>query len=139
MNWGKGIAIALTLFIGFILYLAISLMSHKVDLESEDYYLREIAYQEEITALENANKNEKIIVSQDDANVIVQIPEKGIYNDVLLELFRPNNDEQDIKFNIIGTKTFTIQKNQLHPGQYNIEITYRNGELNCLQKDEIYI
>lgn len=139
MNWGKGIAISLILFIGFILYLAITLMSHKVDLESDDYYLREIAYQDEIVAIENGSTDEQILVSQDNANVIVQVPTDGTYNDVLVEFFRPNNDDQDVKFNVSGTKTLTIEKGKLHPGQYNIEITYRNGDKNCLQKSEIYI
>ena len=38
MNWGKGILIGVGLFMGFILFLVISLMTHRVDLESEDYY-----------------------------------------------------------------------------------------------------
>ena len=139
MNWGKGIAIALILFIGFILYLAITLMSHKVDLESDDYYLREIAYQEEITAVENANKYDEIVVSQDETNVIVQIPGEGIYDDILVEFFRPNNNEQDKQYKVVGTKTLIINKSHLTSGQYNVEITYRNGDENCLQKSKIYI
>ena len=41
MNWGKGIVIGMSLFIVFILVLVIGLMSHRVDLQSEDYYQKE--------------------------------------------------------------------------------------------------
>ena len=139
MNWGKGITIAMTLFMGFIVYLVVILMSHKVDLESEDYYVREIAYEDEISALNSGAKNQQIKVTQDDNYLVLQIPETGVYNDVLIELKRPNDNKLDRTYPLKGTKTFMIAKSELTKGQYNIEISYRDGSENCLQKDKIYI
>jgi hypothetical protein len=48
MNWGKGIIIGMGLFMAFIIFLVVNLMMQKVDLESEDYYKREINYESEI-------------------------------------------------------------------------------------------
>ena len=45
MSLGKGIIIAMTGFIGFILYLVFTLMSKNTDLESVDYYKKEIEFQ----------------------------------------------------------------------------------------------
>jgi hypothetical protein len=139
MNWGRGIAIALILFIGFIVYLAVVLMSHKVDLESEDYYLKEITYEDEITALKNAKANEAIKVTQSDDHVVVQIPAEKDYTELSLEFIRPNNEKLDKTYEIKDTKTFTVPKTQLENGQYNIKISYTFKGKSCLQKEKIYI
>ena len=57
MSWGKGIAIALTVFILFIATLVTIIIRQKVDLVSEDYYTQEINYQQEIDGI-NAGNNE---------------------------------------------------------------------------------
>lgn len=139
MNWGKGIAIALILFIGFIVYLATVMMTTHVDLESEDYYKREIAYEEEISAVKNAQKQDSIIVKLDNANLIVQIPESGNYEEVQIDLFRPNNSDDDRSYKLTGTSILTIDKSELKKGIYKIEISYRNGDDFCLQKQDIEI
>ena len=139
MNWGKGIAIALALFIGFIIYLGVTLMSQDVDLETEDYYLREMAYDEEIKAIQNANNGEKIKVKNEDEQIVVVIPSNEDYEDVLIEFNRPNNEKMDKEFKMEGTKTMVISYDILQKGRYNLTITYLSDGRPCLQKEEIYI
>lgn len=139
MNWGKGIAIVLVLFIGFIVYLATILMTRNVDLVSDDYYKREIAYEEEISAIKNSRKQDPIKINVDAANLVIQLPETGNYEDVQVDLFRPNNSDDDRTYQLKGTSIMTIDLNELKEGIYAIEISYRNGEDFCLQKEEIEI
>jgi hypothetical protein len=139
MNWGKGIAIALALFMSFIIYLGVTLMSQDVDLETEDYYLREMAYDEEIKAIKNANSGEKIKVKNEDEQIVVVIPSDADYRDVLIEFNRPNNDKMDKEFKMEGTKTMVIAYDMLQKGKYNLTITYLSDGKPCLQKEEIYI
>jgi len=76
MNWGKGIVIGMVTFMGFIIFLVVGLMMNRVDLESEDYYKREINYEQEITAQENANNlDSKIEIVSNKDFVIVKVPE----------------------------------------------------------------
>lgn len=139
MNWGKGIAIALALFMSFIIYLGVTLMSQDVDLETEDYYLREMAYDEEIKAIKNVNSGEKIKVKNEDEQIVVVIPSDADYRDVLIEFNRPNNDKMDKEFKMEGTKTMVIAYDMLQKGKYNLTITYLSDGKPCLQKEEIYI
>ena len=139
MNWGKGIAIALALFIGFIIYLGVTLMSQDVNLETEDYYLREMAYDEEIKAIQNANNGKKIKVKYEDEQIVVVIPSDEDYEDVLIEFNRPNNEKMDKEFKMEGTKTMVISYDMLQKGKYNLTITYLSDGRPCLQKEEIYI
>lgn len=139
MNWGKGIAIALALFMGFIIYLGVTLMSQDVNLETEDYYLREMAYDEEIKAIQNANNGKKIKVKYEDEQIVVVIPSDEDYEDVLIEFNRPNNEKMDKEFKMEGTKTMVISYDMLQKGKYNLTITYLSDGKPCLQKEEIYI
>jgi hypothetical protein len=42
MNWGKGIIVTMAAFMSFILFMVFTLLSKNTDLESEDYYKKEI-------------------------------------------------------------------------------------------------
>lgn len=139
MNWGKGITIALVLFMGFIIFLTSYMMSRNVDLDNENYYIREIAYEEEITAMKNAGKQERIELTDNETHLIVKLPETGNYEDVQLDLMRPNDDKGDRSFSLRDSRTLTIDKKELEKGSYRVEISYRNGKDNCLQKEEIYL
>ncbi|MBE9491126.1 MAG: FixH family protein, partial [Bacteroidetes bacterium] len=57
INWGTGIVIAFVVFIGFILFLIMLMMSdNKLDHElvTEDYYEKGTFYQKEIDAEKNS-------------------------------------------------------------------------------------
>ncbi len=140
MNWGKGIIIAMALFIGFITFLVISLVSHTIDLESEDYYTREINYEQEITAMENGNKlKSKIEMISQKEFVVVQIPEKENLSKIQVIFIRPDNKKLDKSFLVSGTKSYLIPKTELSKGTYNVEIRFESNSTTCLQKETIII
>ena len=140
MNWGKGIIIAMALFIGFITFLVISLVSHTIDLESEDYYTKEINYEQEITAMENGNKlKSKIEMISQKEFVVVQIPEKENLSKIQVIFIRPDNKKLDKSFLISGTKSYLIPKTELSKGTYNVEIRFESNSTACLQKETIII
>ncbi len=139
MNWGKGIAIALALFMGFIIYLAVTLMTTNVDLETEDYYIRELSYEDEINAVQNAQKSDPVKLDLQENHVIVQIPQDQPYKDVQVLFKRPDNDKLDKTFDVKGTKMMALDRSMFVPGEYKVEISYLNGDTPCLIKDKIYI
>jgi hypothetical protein len=92
MNWGKGIVIALTLFIGFISFLVVKIMSQDVDLVSEDYYKQEIDYEARIQKEQNGlNNAAKIELIDQEAYVVVQLPDSSSLTNVVLNLKRNEN------------------------------------------------
>ncbi len=139
MNWGKGITIALVLFIGFIVTLGVILMRQDVDLVAEDYYQQEIEYEAQISAESNAKKLEKKpAFTQDDNYFIVNIPE-GKFSKMTLDLSRPNNSDKDQQFEIVGTRMFMVEKSQLDVGQYGIALRYEFEGKPCQQKSSVFI
>lgn len=140
MNWGKGIVIALALFMSFIIFLVVNMLTHRIDLESEDYYKKEINYEEEITAMKNFNAlNERVeLITQNDF-VVIQLPEKVDLKDVEVQFTRPDDNKQDRTYKVEGTKNYIIPKTELKKGIYTIEISFQYDSKACLQKETITI
>ena len=140
MNWGKGIIIFMGSFMTFILWMVFTLMSKNTDLESEDYYKKEIAYEQEIQAQRNANDaKEKVKVSENKEFIILQFPVKEKIDTVSIEFFKPNDKKGDQLFAEVGTKTMMVEKNKLQKGLYLINIHYQIENKKFLQKEEIML
>ncbi len=139
MNWGKGLTIAMALFMGFIITLTVIKLQKTSDLEVENYYEREINYEQEIQAQRNANLFDKLLIKNDDEFIVLTIPEATDMTDVKVLFIRPNDKNLDKPFHFEDTKMLLIRKDDLKTGKYKLEITYRIGDKECLQKEEIVI
>lgn len=140
MNWGKGIIVALALFVGFILFLVITLMRQDVDLVSEDYYKQEIDYEARIQKEQNGlNSTAKIKIVDQKSFVIIQLPDSIALTNVLVNLKRPNDEKLDKSFKIEGTKTFMLPKASLEKGKYDLTIEYTMNQKDCLLQQKIII
>ncbi len=140
MNWGKGIVLGMSLFIVFILVLVIILMRQNVNLESADYYSKEISYEKELVAMRNAEAIEEKIkaISQED-HIVLQLPQEGDFGKVSIKLIRPDNNTLDKEYSFDDTRSFLIEKSELSKGAYKLEILYTFKGKECLQKETIYI
>lgn len=139
MNWGKGIAIVLTVFMTFILTLAITMMRTSSDLESEDYYAREVNYEQEIQAQKNAAQGEKISYVVGDEFIVFNVPNSLNSDEVQISLIRPNDKNLDRQYQFQRTNTLLIAKKELVKGRYKLEISYQSQEKECLQKEELFL
>lgn len=139
MNWGKGIAIFLVLFIGFILTLAIILMQANTDLVGEDYYKKEIAYEDEIVAQSNAkNAGAEIETEISEEGLFVHIKNVESPKDVTIHLLRGNNQDLDVVMSGDGAATF-IERSELIDGKYILTITWRKYEKPFQIKKDIWV
>ena len=140
MNWGKGIIIAMGAFMCFILFMVVTLMSKSTDLESEDYYKKEIEYEQEMNALKNASQlKEHAKIDLTKEYLVVVLPTKEQVSNVQIALFRPDNKKKDKLLNENNSKTIMIAKNTLLKGRYNVAIKYEVNGKKILQKEEIMI
>ncbi len=127
-------------FMTFILYMVFTLMSRNTDLESEDYYQKELNFEKEISALKYTNKlKEKVIVTLNDTYVIVQFPNLEELDSIKVELYRPNNDKDDQVFSVQESKVVMIPKSKLKKGVYEMNIQYQVKRELYMQKESIEI
>jgi hypothetical protein len=130
MNWGKGIIIAMALFMGFILTLVITLMRQDVDLEIDDYYNKELAFNEQYNAQQNyMDATEKITFNVTTDTLFVIFPKDLQTGAAKIQLQRPNNKQQDAVFDVQVTDKVYIPTKSLPKGVFNCTITgKRNGK-----------
>jgi len=139
MNWGKGLVLAMVLFVGFIAVLTGLKLSKVNDLEHENYYAREINYEQEIQAQRNANAFEKLEIKEQDDFVVINVPENLNASGVKVILTRPNDKNLDKEYRFDDAKMHLISKDELTLGVYKVEILYKVEGKDCLIKDEIKI
>lgn len=100
MNWGVKITILYLSFVGLIVTLAVTCFGHKVELESKDYYAKELKFQSQIDATNNANKLSGSIEHKvSGKSVEVTIPKDLLTADFKGEVnfFRPSDSSKDKK------------------------------------------
>jgi nitrogen fixation protein FixH len=130
MNWGKGIIIGMVLFMGFILTLVIILMRQNVDMVSDDYYKKELVFNETYDAQQNyENASGKIELQLSADSLFILFPDDLKQGSVLVELKRPNNQHQDAHFTVDASKKVMIPVKMLPKGSFDCILTgKRNGK-----------
>jgi len=144
MNWGWRIAVFLTCFIGFIMYMVIYSFGVENDLVAEDYYNQEIQYQAHIDAQTNALPfNKEVTVSSKTDKVEIQFPADFdiTYTDGEISFYRPDDAKLDKKYTLTLTpeKNQIIDKSEIAPGFYKVTIQFTDGEKIYLMNKEIWV
>ena len=99
MNWGKGIFLSFVLFAAFVGVLVVICVRQDVNLVSEDYYQEELAFQQQIERMQNANSlPEKPVLSVAGQSLEVKFREFGRIEHGDVSLFRPSDARLDRRF-----------------------------------------
>jgi hypothetical protein len=143
MKFRNGIIISMILFVVFIVTLGILMQRAGSDLVSDDYYLKDQAFQYDINAQKNARRlnfplklnaviNEMILVEMPDSLVPIKIK---------LYFMRPNDKKLDTELTLHFEKQnkHIIQKGFLKKGRYEVKASYVIISDSCLQDFSIEI
>ncbi len=128
MNWGKGIMIGMVCFMAFIITLVTILMQQKIDLVTDNYYVKELEYNHTFSAQSNymqSGASIEVYVQNDTLNVIV--PEVFRKAKITGYLFRPNDSGNDLKWTSEPSEHIAIPVGKLPKGVYELTIS---GEYN---------
>ncbi len=140
MNWGKGLTIAMVLFIGFITTMVVVMISHNVELDNPEYYKMDLAYNGEMEALGRENQlSNHIELVQSDTSFLVRVPAGEFITGVSIFFHRPNDESQDFLIEIGDKRLEKIPMDKLNTGVYNIEVRFFAKGKTCLQKERITI
>lgn len=144
MNWGTGLVIGMLLFISFIMYFVVTMMSSTKfdhDLVVEDYYKAELHYQEDIDAETNAlSLDNNLILQNNNGALKVLLPEDMEPGKIKgkIALYRPSNKMLDFSIPLgSGTREILIPDSRLIPGRWNVIVNWSYGGKDYLFKKEI--
>ncbi len=134
-NWGHGIAVALALFIAFILFMILVFPNgqNNSELVSQDYYQDELNYQQVIDAKNNADKlTEKLQYLQTPEGIKIVFPALGIPDEkkVEFELFRTDDSNLDVKkeLTLNSENAILIPAKVISKGSYTLKIKWQQNK-----------
>jgi nitrogen fixation protein FixH len=146
INWGTGLVIVMVLFMSFILFFVIKMSTneqYKHDLVTEEYYKKEMAYQEEIDAETNFQAfASKLTGQRIKEGWSIQFPKEMDPSNIngTVFLYRPSNKQLDFDFPIVlSGSNLLIPDKRLLDGRWNITIEMEyQGEKHLYKKSILY-
>lgn len=120
MSWGIRITTLYLGFVALIITLVVTCFGHKTELESKDYYARELKFQEQINAEENSNNlNQPISYELGEHAVQIVLPQEILSSDLsgTITFVRPSDSSKD--------KTIPLQVDG--KGVQNIDAGFEKG------------
>lgn len=142
LNWGHYILIAFVLFVGLILYMVMRSYQQNHDLVTENYYEKEIEFQDVINKKNKAAELEKNVTwKSNSGGVLVSFPllDNEIKGEIVL--FRPSDKLNDATFKIeldsLNQQHLTSEK--VISGKYLIQIDWTAGNDNYFTEGTVFV
>jgi hypothetical protein len=132
MSWGYRVTIIVLGFVAFMTFMVVQAFRQDFDLVAEDYYARELKFQDQIDKQTNHNQlNDPISCTVLDEHLILAFPSELSGQTIQGELyfFRPSDAGKDVKM-AIATNPGGVQlidRSLLSQGYYKLQIDYSAG------------
>lgn len=135
ISWGVKIILSFVIFATGIIIMVIISMSHTTDLVSENYYEKEIKYQDQIDLIKNSEQlNKNINLSYSDNKLIFRTehPQK-LQGEI--HFYRTSNAARDfiIPYDADNAGEQTIPASKLEKGLWKVKLNLNDG------KDKFYV
>lgn len=141
LGWGKGIAAAYVIFVIATLIMTYIMMTKKVDLVTDNYYEKEIKYQNQINKINNSNKlKDPLQLKCADGKVVVNFPKVGEVSGEL-SFYRPSDPAKDFKVQVQADKenVQVIDASNLLKGYWKVKIEWSAGGTDYYNEEQIIL
>lgn len=139
MDWGKGILLTIIVFVGFILTLVIiSVRQDDIHLVTENYYEKELKYQDQIDRETSAAglDREVLVFDSQAKSMVLDLPVGAKGN---LKLFRPSDErlDQELLLDISQEGKTTVPLEKLKAGYWKVQLTWTENGVDFYQEKQI--
>jgi hypothetical protein len=144
MNWGHKITIVFIAFAAMMIYMVVRSFQANVDLVSEDYYLQELNYQEQIDKKQNLINDKRQVTHQmTDEGILLNFSRSSSIENIkgTVNIYRPSEADMDQTLDISLDSQYTqlISPRLLSPGKYVLKIDWSEDETLYYQEIELLI
>lgn len=129
-NWGHGILLTIIGFMLFMSFMVYKSFQLKVDLVADNYYAKEIAFQDQIDKAANADAlNEPITWKVADEQLKISFPSAQIGKELTgtIHFFRPSEDRYDTTFviQVNAENEQSLPLEAFYAGKYQIQLDWK--------------
>jgi hypothetical protein len=143
-TWGSGIVLVIILFLiacgAFIIYST----GQKWSMVEEDYYPKELKYEEKLVKMRNANSlTEQVKVGVDSSFLVVKFP-RDFRNKPfagIITIYRPSDEKLDLRIPIAADTAMVqlIPVSRLVHGKYIVKVDWQSGSRGFYREQEVFI
>lgn len=141
MDWGKGILLTIIGFVAFMVTLVvISVKQDDIHLVTENYYEKEIKYQDQIEREKSAAALDRTVLEFDNSSkmLLLDLPVGAKGN---LQLFRPSDArlDQEVPLDITSEGKTSIPLEKLKSGYWRVQLTWTENGTEYYEEQKITI
>lgn len=133
LNWGTSIVIAFVLFIGFIMFMVVQMMTSKeleYDLVVESYYQKELTFQDDLDSAQNAaDLDHQVSVAVIAEGVQIIFPSDFDYSQIQGEiyLYRPSDKALDFKVQLdLDNSEYVVPGSLMEAGKWEVNLKFNH-------------
>lgn len=132
MNWGYKIVVAFALFCLAVIGAVIFFLNQKVDVVTDNYYEKELKYQEQLDRVNRTRALRDTIKMENTGaalNIVFpNIPDKPSPKDFIL-LYRPSDNEKDVRIPVAAdtSKRQSVSIERLDRGYWKLQVNWTSG------------
>lgn len=132
LNWGNGIIAVYTFFVIGIGYLVYRSTQTEFDLVEDDYYQKELEYQQDIDEYNRAIKQGLVVeIEKTETAVVASLNGfQGEISDGEVWFYSPISKSNDKKFKLNSTSgnQWVFSKSDFNSGKYEVKIRWKDAE-----------
>ena len=132
-NWGWGLAIFYSAFVVFMLIMVWQSTLMKTELVTNDYYGKELKFQEQLDKMKRANGlSDSVSWTVSSKQVMLSFPKEVKDKNVKAEIlfYRPDNSNRDFSVSCHpdSTGNCLVASDKFHHGVYKMQIDWTAGK-----------
>lgn len=144
LHWGHAIIATMAGFILIMVQFMVRAYHNQETLVAEDYYAREIRYQEQIDKLGNAARLGELVQFEcRPGHLSIVFPQLLRGSEITGELFlmRPNDAQGDhrVPLRVDGEGRFTMDTDALLKGAYSVHLEWKANGVPYLSEDRVHV
>lgn len=143
MNWGKGIALTLVVFVGMMAYFLVRAAQNPEPLVTEHYYEQELTFQDRIDATQRAMAlPERVRIQAERDHISIHFPAQVAGSTVQgeLALIRTNDPTADRTVRMTNVPAGHFERTiQLLPGRYMAQLEWQAGETTYYTEEQLSV
>lgn len=129
ISWGKGIVVSIVIFVLITAALVVVSFMQRIDLVANNYYEKEIKYQEQIETMKNtARLNNPVKVTQDVHSVVVAFNDSLDFSKIMgtVKFYRPSNEQKDfsIPLKVENNGKMSVSSDSIEKGFWKIQLNW---------------
>ncbi len=143
-NWGTGILIAIIIFMAITVTTVIFLMNQKVDLVTDNYYAKEIKYQQQIDRMNRTNElGDGVAINSETNYVRIVFPKSSNEKNIkgTIQFYRPSDSAKDFTLPLILDSSYQqlVPAKILEKGYWRIKLDWTQDSLDYYKESSFVI